>query len=75
MAITKNESNLPHWVVTGIRTAVEEEVDKQITEAKERLDRKRAELIASMSLRVMEHVSLQTLGTDLVITVRKETIK
>ena len=61
-----------------ITRAVQDEVDKSIPDIKEKIHMRLAKEVTTMSLSLMEYVSMETLGHNLVIRIempKKEEIK
>ena len=62
-----------------IRRAVELQVDaamkNAVARAKDELERRIPEIVAGLSIQVMERVSMETLGRELVIRVEMDKVK
>ena len=60
----------------AVKKAIEIEVErltKELVEkAKEELSRKIPQIVAGMSIKMMEHVSMRHMGTELVISVKMD---
>lgn len=72
MATTKNKPQLPNWIKTAVEKQVELELDEIIKDAKAKLEQKRAEILARAMIKITDRVSYQTLGEEIIITVKKE---
>ena len=57
-------------ITESVRAQVEEAVKVVLARAKEDLDRRVPEIVAGVSLRAMERISMERLGPELVIHVR-----
>jgi hypothetical protein len=65
--------NLLEFIKKAIQQEVERVTEEELAAVKERIERRKAEVIASVVLYVQQEVSFRSLGRELVITVRKET--
>ena len=62
-------------VAAAIKAEIDSEVKKAVEVAKRELDRRIPELVSGIAIRVMERVSMERMGNDLVIHVKVEGAK
>lgn len=53
-----------------IKRQLEEQIDEELGKVRQRLQDKSKEIIAGISIRLMENITLERMGTDLVIRIQ-----
>ncbi|MDE2025161.1 MAG: hypothetical protein KGJ07_01575 [Patescibacteria group bacterium] len=81
MPIAQNQSTerLIDKIYQALEQGIKEEAEDIFKRAKEQaieeLDRKKDEVVASIAIQIMNHVNLQSMGNNLVITVSADELK
>ena len=59
----------------AVKAQVDEAVKNAVARAKDELERRIPQIVAGLSIQVMERVSMETLGRELVIRVEMDKVK